>query len=205
MNLNHPAKLQFLLFGKGFNLSEFGNSLQSKFLDSNFIPEPSRLSISEWSSKIFLIKFPFFVNIQTIHSIENLESNSIFLGLKSFVWIQIILGLELKIPSFESLNQSGNCYFWRSSNLGLTFKIPWINSNLQQNKFKTQFSIFVGSPDPIWPKSQFSISFPGLPPLLHRPSYTQPSSAQQACQPSRPPAQLHLMSQFDLRLPLAKA
>jgi hypothetical protein len=52
----------------------------------------------------------------------NPESNSNFLDPKSFVWTQIIIGLEFKILLIKFLNQSSNSHFWRSSSFSLNFK-----------------------------------------------------------------------------------
>jgi hypothetical protein len=150
--LNPSGKFQNFLFIRGLNLSEIGNLLKSKSLYLNFILEPSQFLIFWKNFNIFFIKFPFFKNIQAfiwIHIQSQIQISSI---LRSSVWTQIILGLRFKILWFESLNQSSNSCFWRSSNFGLDFKVLWNILNpfksVAQN-FKKRYPLFLFL---FWPK-----------------------------------------------------
>jgi hypothetical protein len=125
----------FSIFGMVLHLSKFGKFFKSTpclgiqifWFESNPSIQISFLSqVDFWVLKGLqnLIYWIFILwKYSNLPLNSNPELNSNFLDPKSFVWTQIIIGLEFKILWFESLNQSLNSYFWRSLNFSLEFKI----------------------------------------------------------------------------------
>jgi hypothetical protein len=118
---------------------------------------------------------------------SNHEVNSNFLDPQSFVRTQIILGLEFKIIGIESLNQSSNSHFWRSSNFGLEFKI---HSNLFKfiqigaKIFKKDLKAFPKSPSQFDPTDPFILASSSFWP--RSPARPSPLPGLKTIWPSRP-------------------